>query len=96
MEIALEAGAEDITASGDTVEIHTAPGDLETVKAAFEKAGLECQNAEIAFVPSTSLELEGRNLAGAMKLLDALDDLDDVQKVWSNLDFSDEAAAGLD
>ena len=96
MEIALEAGAEDITASGDTVEIHTAPGDLETVKSAFEKAGLECQNAEIAFVPSTSLELEGRNLAGAMKLLDALDDLDDVQKVWSNLDFSDEAAAGLD
>ncbi|MDR2935610.1 MAG: YebC/PmpR family DNA-binding transcriptional regulator [Candidatus Adiutrix sp.] len=96
MEIALEAGAEDITASGDTVEIHTAPGDLETVKAAFEKAGLECQNAEIAFVPSTSLELEGRNLAGAMKLLDALDDLDDVQKVWSNLDFSDEAAAGLE
>lgn len=96
MEIALEAGAEDITASGDTVEIHTAPSDLEAVKAAFEKAGLECQNAEIAFVPSTSLELEGRNLAGAMKLLDALDDLDDVQKVWSNLDFSDEAAAGLE
>jgi YebC/PmpR family DNA-binding regulatory protein len=96
MEIALEAGAEDITASGDTVEIHTAPSDLETVKAAFEKAGLECQSAELAFVPSTSLELEGKNLSGAMKLLDALDDLDDVQKVWSNLDFSDEAAAGLE
>ena len=96
MEIALEAGAEDITASGDTVEIHTAPGDLETVKAAFEKAGLECQSAEVAFVPSTNLELEGKSLAGAMKLLEALDDLDDVQKVWSNLDFTDEAAAGLE
>jgi transcriptional/translational regulatory protein YebC/TACO1 len=42
------------------------------------------------------LELEGKTLSGAMKLLDALDDLDDVQKVWSNLDFSDEAAAGLE
>ena len=96
MEIALEAGAEDVLAEGGAVEIHTAPADLETVKGAFEKAGLECSSAEIAFVPSTNLELEGKNLSSAMKLLDALDDLDDVQKVWSNLDFSDEAAAGLE
>ncbi|MDR2946079.1 MAG: YebC/PmpR family DNA-binding transcriptional regulator [Candidatus Adiutrix sp.] len=96
MDIGLEAGAEDVIADGDTVEIHTALGDFEAVKEAFEKAGKEYTNAEITFVPSNDLELEGKNLAGAMKLLDALDDLDDVQKVWSNLDFSDEAAAALE
>lgn len=96
MEIALEAGAEDVLADGGTVEIHTAVGDFETVKEAFEKAGLEYSSAEITYVPSNNLELEGKNLSSAMKLLDALDDLDDVQKVWSNLDFSDEAAAELE
>ncbi len=96
MEIALEAGAEDVIADGDTVEIHTALGDFETVKEAFEKAGLEYSSAEMTFVPSNDLELEGKTLASAMKLLEALDDLDDVQKVWSNLDFSDEAAAELE
>jgi len=96
MEIALDAGAEDVLADGDTVEIHTAIGDFEGVKEAFEKAGLEYSNAEITYVPSNDLELEGKNLSSAMKLLDALDDLDDVQKVWSNLDFSDEAAAELE
>ncbi len=64
--------------------------------AAFEKAGHEYTTAEITYVPSNNLELEGKTLASAMKLLDALDDLDDVQKVWSNVDFSDEAAAELE
>ncbi len=96
MEIALEAGAEDIIADGDTVEIHTAVSDFETVKEAFEKSGHEYSTAEITYVPSSSLELEGKTLSSAMKLLDALDDLDDVQKVWSNLDFSDESAAELE
>ncbi|MDR0881962.1 MAG: YebC/PmpR family DNA-binding transcriptional regulator, partial [Candidatus Adiutrix sp.] len=97
MEVALEAGAEDvIDDGGGTVEIHTAVGDFETVKEAFEKAALEYSTAEITFVPSNNLELEGKNLSSAMKLLEALDDLDDVQKVWSNLDFSDEAATELE
>jgi YebC/PmpR family DNA-binding regulatory protein len=95
MEIALEAGADDISASGDTVEVHTAITDLDSVKEAFDKAGLVYAQAEITFVPSSSLELEGKELTSAMRLLDALDDLDDVQKVWSNIDFSDESAAGL-
>jgi YebC/PmpR family DNA-binding regulatory protein len=95
MEIALEAGADDITSSGDSVEVHTAIGDLDMVKDAFDKAGLVYSVCEITFVPSSSLELEGKELNSAMKLLDALDDLDDVQKVWSNIDFSDESAMGL-
>ncbi|MDR1037317.1 MAG: YebC/PmpR family DNA-binding transcriptional regulator [Deltaproteobacteria bacterium] len=95
MEVALDAGADDITESGGQVEVHTAIADLDTVKEAFDKAGLAYAQAEITYVPSNSLELSGRELNSAMKLLDALDDLDDVQKVWSNIDFSDESAQGL-
>ncbi|MDR1082030.1 MAG: YebC/PmpR family DNA-binding transcriptional regulator [Deltaproteobacteria bacterium] len=95
MEVALEAGADDISESGGQVEVHTALADLDAVKGAFDKAGLVYTQAEITYVPSSSLELSGRELNSAMKLLDALDDLDDVQKVWSNIDFSDEAAQGL-
>ena len=91
MEIALEAGADDVSADGGTVEVYTTLADFETVKEAFEKAGLEYNTAEITYVPSNNLELEGKNLSSAMKLLDVLDDLDDVQKVWSNLDFADDA-----
>ncbi|MDR2368061.1 MAG: YebC/PmpR family DNA-binding transcriptional regulator [Deltaproteobacteria bacterium] len=96
VEVGLEAGAEDITTSGDTIEVQTDTSDLETVKAAFEQAGMAFSTAEITFVPSVNLELEGKDLTSAMKLLNALDDLDDVQRVWSNIDFSDESAALLD
>ncbi|MDR1165856.1 MAG: YebC/PmpR family DNA-binding transcriptional regulator [Deltaproteobacteria bacterium] len=95
MEIALDAGADDISESDGVVEVHTAIADLDIVKEAFDKAGMVYSTAEITFVPSSSLELAGKELATAMKLLEALDDLDDVQKVWSNIDFSDEASAGL-
>lgn len=96
MEVGLDAGAEDIIAEGDTVEVITAMADLEAVKEAFEKAGLQYSTAEMTYVPSNYLELEGKSLSTAMKLLEAMDDLDDVQKVWCNLDFTDEAAAGLE
>ena len=96
MDIALEAGAEDVMACGDTVEVHTEVGNFEAVKDAFEKAGVQYSTAELTYVPSNSLEMEGKKLDSAMKLLDIIDDLDDVQKVWSNLDFSDESAANLE
>jgi YebC/PmpR family DNA-binding regulatory protein len=95
MEIALEAGADDISSSGSQVEVHTSIADLDVVKEAFDKAGYSYTTAEITFVPSSSLELEGKVLNSAMKLLDALDDLDDVQRVWSNIEFSDESAEDL-
>jgi YebC/PmpR family DNA-binding regulatory protein len=96
VEVGLEAGAEDITTSGETIEVQTSTSDLEAVKAAFEQANMVYSTAEITFVPSVNLELEGKDLTSAMKLLNALDDLDDVQRVWSNIDFSDESAAMLD
>lgn len=90
MELALEAGAEDVVADEGVIEVYTEPGDLEAVKEAFEKAGLTCASAEVTNVPSSNLELEGKSASSAMKLLEALDDLDDVQKVWSNADFTEE------
>jgi YebC/PmpR family DNA-binding regulatory protein len=96
VEVGLDAGAEDITTSGDTIEVQTSLSDLEAVKAAFDQAGMVYSTSEVTFVPSVNLELEGKDLTSAMKLLNALDDLDDVQKVWSNIDFSDESAALLD
>ncbi|MDR3204328.1 MAG: YebC/PmpR family DNA-binding transcriptional regulator [Deltaproteobacteria bacterium] len=95
MEVALEAGAEDVNSTADSHEIQTELSDLEAVKEAFEKAGLTYITAELTYVPSSNLELSGKELVSAMKLLEALDDLDDVQKVWSNIDFSDESAADL-
>jgi YebC/PmpR family DNA-binding regulatory protein len=95
MEVALDAGAEDVSSSGDSHEVQTGIGDLETVKEAFDKAGLAYTAAELTYVPSSNLELAGKDLNSAMKLLEALDDLDDVQKVWSNIDFSDESAADI-
>ncbi|MDR3135312.1 MAG: YebC/PmpR family DNA-binding transcriptional regulator [Deltaproteobacteria bacterium] len=95
IEVGLEAGADDVVTSGDNVEVETSVSNLETVKAAFDAAGLAYSTAEIAFVPSSNLELEDKALKSSMKLLEALDDLDDVQKVWSNIDFSDESAALL-
>jgi YebC/PmpR family DNA-binding regulatory protein len=95
MEIALESGAEDVTASGETVEVQSEVAEFETVKEAFEKAGFSYSTAEVTFVPTTNLEMEGKELNSALKLLEALDDLDDVQKVWSNIDFSDESAESL-
>ncbi|MDR0354305.1 MAG: YebC/PmpR family DNA-binding transcriptional regulator [Deltaproteobacteria bacterium] len=96
VEVGLEAGAEDIVESGDAIEVQTALSDFEAVKSAFDQAGMVYSTAEVTFVPSVNLELEGKDLNSAMKLLNALDDLDDVQKVWSNIDFSDESAALLD
>ncbi|MDR1873321.1 MAG: YebC/PmpR family DNA-binding transcriptional regulator [Deltaproteobacteria bacterium] len=96
MEIALDAGAEDVSASGETVEVQTGAGDLESVKEAFDKAGFTCSTAEVTYVASTNVEMEGKVLSSALRLLEALDDLDDVQRVWSNIDFSDDEAANLE
>ena len=95
MEIALEAGAEDVANDEEEIEVTTAPTDFETVKAAFEENGLEFLEAEISMIPQTLLELDAKTAPPTMKLMEALDDLDDVQKVWSNFDIPDEVMQGL-
>ncbi|HET6827779.1 MAG TPA: YebC/PmpR family DNA-binding transcriptional regulator, partial [Ramlibacter sp.] len=88
MEVALEAGAEDVVTGEDgSIEVITGPGELEAVKNALDAAGLKPEVAEVTMRPENTIELEGEDAAKMQKLLDALEDLDDVQDVFHNASF---------
>jgi transcriptional/translational regulatory protein YebC/TACO1 len=85
MEVALEAGAQDVISDEDgAIEVLTAPGDFEAVKNAFEAAGLRPEVAEITMRAESAIELQGDDAARMQKLLDMIEDLDDVQEVYHN------------
>ncbi len=85
MEAALEAGAEDVVTGGDgSIEVLTAPPDFEAVKAALEAAGLKAEIAEVTMRAENSIELSGEDATRMQKLLDAIEDLDDVQDLYHN------------
>ncbi|HET9700165.1 MAG TPA: YebC/PmpR family DNA-binding transcriptional regulator [Burkholderiales bacterium] len=85
MEAAIEAGAEDVIANEDrSVEVITAPGDFEPVREALARAGLKPEIAEVTMKPASEVVLTGDDGRRMQKLLDALDDLDDVQNVYTN------------
>lgn len=91
MDIGLEAGADDVVTNDDgSIDIYTAPEAFADVVEAFEKAGLKPINAEVSMVPSTEAELEGDIAVRCMKMIDALEDLDDVQNVYHNASFPDD------
>lgn len=91
LEIALETGAEDVMAQDDTsIEVYTAPEDFIKVKEALVQAGLQPEAAEVTYVPSKYVYLEGEIAEKMMKLIDMLEDLDDVQNVYFNAEFSEE------
>ncbi len=90
MEVALEAGAEDVASTGDEFEVVTAPDAFETVKAALQGAGIATASAEVAMVPENIVSVTGTDAERTLKLLEELDDHDDVQTVASNADFSEE------
>ena len=88
MEIALEAGAEDvITDEEGSIEVLTAPSDFEAVKNALEAAGLKPEVAEVTMRAENTIELNGEDAERMQKLLDVLEDLDDVQEVYHNADL---------
>jgi YebC/PmpR family DNA-binding regulatory protein len=87
MEKALEAGAEDFAKDGDVFVVTTAMSDLHSVKAALEAAGLKAAQAEISWVPKNTVRVEGENAQALVKLIEAIEDLDDVQKVDANFDM---------
>jgi YebC/PmpR family DNA-binding regulatory protein len=96
MELALEAGADDIQSSGDSWEVYTAPGAHETVLEAVKKAGIEPDEATVGKYAENTITLEGAKAQQMLKLIETLEDQDDVQNVWANFDISDkemEAAA---
>ncbi len=86
---AIEAGADDVQVQGDSMEVQTQPADLEAVRKALEGNGLTIENADYAMVPKVTMELEDKAAHSVLKLLDALEELEDVQRVYSNADFSD-------
>ncbi len=90
---AIDAGAEDFSVTDGTVEVYTAPGDLEAVRQALANAGYEVTSTELSMVPKTPIHLEGEDAVQVLRLLDKLEELDDVQRVYSNADFPDEVLA---
>jgi YebC/PmpR family DNA-binding regulatory protein len=96
MEVALDAGANDVIGNDDgSIDVLTAPEDFGRVKDALDAAGLKAEAAEVTMRAATSTGIDGDAAEKMMKLLDALEDLDDVQKVYSNADISDEVLAKL-
>ena len=96
MELALEAGADDIAGGGDHWEVYTPPQAYEAVLGSVKKAGLEPEQSQVGKYAETSVTLEGPKAHQMLKLIESLEDNDDVQNVWSNFDISDkemEAAA---
>jgi YebC/PmpR family DNA-binding regulatory protein len=86
-EIALEAGAEDLHADDTSYEIRTAPGDLEAVRAALQEKGIACDSAEVTMLPQTRVTVDERRAQQMLRLMDALEDLEDVQQVYANFDI---------
>jgi YebC/PmpR family DNA-binding regulatory protein len=90
MEVALEAGAEDIKDEGDQFEVLTSVDGFDPVVKAIEDAGIEIENSELTRLPQTTTKLEGKSAQTMLKLYTLLDDHDDVQNVYANFDISDE------
>lgn len=89
LEIALEAGAEDMTSDGETHQILTAPEDFHAVLDAIKAKGIEPMSAELAMIPQNTIKLEGADAARMLKLYEALDDHDDTQSVYANFEIDD-------
>ena len=96
MDAALEAGADDVVTEEDgSIEVYTSPNDFGTVLDGLEAAGFKPQSAEVTMIPSTEAELDAETAPKLMRLIDMLEDLDDVQEVYHNGSISDEVAALL-
>ncbi len=89
--LAIDAGADDFRVDDDGIEIYTEPSNFEGVRQALEREKVAIANAETAMIPKTTLELEAKDTASVLKLMERLEELDDVQRVYSNLELSEEA-----
>ena len=96
MEAAIEAGAEDILTNEDgSIDVWTTPEEFNSVNAAMKKAGLKAESAEITMQAATEVQLALEDAEKVIRLVDMLEDLDDVQNVYTNADFSEEVLAKL-
>jgi YebC/PmpR family DNA-binding regulatory protein len=94
-EAALEAGAEDVKDEGDSYEVLTAPENYMEVRDVLGENGLQWENAEVTMIPQTMVQLDGKQAEQMLKLMDKLEDNDDVQNAYANFDISDEEIARI-
>lgn len=95
MEAALDAGASDLDSQEDAFEITTEPSDLEPVRAALESAGYPLMEAEVRRIPQNTVKVDAKQAESLMKLMDAIEDQDDVQRVSANFDIDDDVLEQL-
>jgi YebC/PmpR family DNA-binding regulatory protein len=93
LEAALESGADDVVESGDVIEVVTAPSRFEALRKALEGGGRKPTSAGIVMAPTSTVRIEGDEAKAMLSLVDALEDLDDVQNVYANFDISDDEMA---
>jgi YebC/PmpR family DNA-binding regulatory protein len=91
----LDAGAEEVVNEGETFEVITEPSDLVATRTALQEAGIDYDSADAAFVPNLKVEVDAETARKIFKLIDALEDSDDVQNIYSNYDLSPEVQAEL-
>jgi YebC/PmpR family DNA-binding regulatory protein len=96
MELVVEAGAEDFSVDGDQVAVVTPPAELFVVRDALEQQGESIQSAELTRVPQNTVKLDGKEAEQMIKLMDALEELDDVQRVSANFDIPEEILQALE
>jgi YebC/PmpR family DNA-binding regulatory protein len=89
----LDAGAEEVNDLGEAFEVVSEPTDLVEVRTALQQSGIDYESAEASFLPSVTVELDEDGAGKIFRLLDALEDSDDVQNVWANFDVSDDVMA---
>lgn len=94
MEVTLEAGAEDMTVEDDVYEIVSSPESFASVKEALDTNRIPTVSAEVTMIPKTTVKVEGKQAELIMKLMEALEDSDDVQKVYSNFDIDEKKLKG--
>jgi len=87
---AIDSGADDVKVEDGTIDVYTKPNELEMVKKSLEQKKIVASSAELWMIPKTTMEVEEKAAIQTLKLLDRLEELDDVQKVYSNIDFSDQ------
>jgi YebC/PmpR family DNA-binding regulatory protein len=95
MNIVIDAGAEEINDLGESFEIVSEPSAMSDVRAALDGAGIEYESADTPFLPTVSVPLDSEGAAKVFKLIEAIEDCDDVQNVYANFDISDEVMATL-
>jgi len=96
MEAALEAGIEDIETNGESLVITSEPQDMVSVRTALQSAGLDYDSADVEFISSLKVPCDKETAQKSIKLIDALEDLDDVQTVFTNMEISEEVLAQLE